>query len=86
MGWLIKYVFGEIGGVIECGEVMLDIVELVFEMVKFDLILGFDWCIVCEFVGVVVVLVLWNYLFFILVNVIILVLVVGNVVILKYFM
>lgn len=84
MGRPIKYAPGEIGGVIERGEAMLDIAGSALETVKPDPIPGFDRCIVREPVGVVAVLAPWNYPFLTSVNAIIPALAAGNAVILKH--
>lgn len=44
----------------------------------------FKWYIKCVFYGVVLVVVLWNYFYMIVINIVVFVLIVGNVVVLKY--
>lgn len=84
MGCFFLFSLKELDGLKECSEKMLEFVFEVLRNVELDLFDGFVRYVLCELFGVVVVLVFWNYLFLILVNVIVFVFVVGNIVIFKY--
>lgn len=83
MGWFVCY-GGEFGGFNECVSYMVQIVEILLVLIEVGEDVIFKWYIKCVFYGVVLVVVLWNYFYMIVINIVVFVLIVGNVVVLKY--